>query len=115
MPEIGTEELRDLLATLFPRGRLVECEPLGSEERGAGVARKGTGYGRPIKITLQEKDDPGVLETAAPFLAWRALVLACPRFYPDPAPEGRSALLTLAETALEATSFNPTTADALFA
>lgn len=58
--------------------------------------------------------DRALFETAAPYLAWRALVLGCPRFYPDLQPEARSALLTLAETALDAPAFDPGVAEALF-
>jgi aminoglycoside phosphotransferase (APT) family kinase protein len=64
---------------------------------------------------LAASGDRGVLETAAPFLAWRALVLGCPRFYPDIPPAARAALLALAERALAAPSFDPATAEALFA
>jgi hypothetical protein len=56
-----------------------------------------------------------VLESAAPFLAWRALVLGCPTFYPDLSASARDALLTLAERALDATTFDPRTAEELFA
>jgi len=59
--------------------------------------------------------DRAVLETAAPFLAWRALVLGCPRFYPDLAPAARGALLALADRALDAAVFDPSMAEALFA
>jgi hypothetical protein len=46
--------------------------------------------------------DPEVLETAPPFLAWRALVVASPRFYPGLGAPARDLLLTLAERALDA-------------
>ncbi|HEX8909297.1 MAG TPA: aminoglycoside phosphotransferase family protein [Anaeromyxobacteraceae bacterium] len=55
-----------------------------------------------------------VLESAAPFLAWRALVLGCPRFYPDAPPAARAALLGFAARALERPVFDPTAAEALF-
>jgi aminoglycoside phosphotransferase (APT) family kinase protein len=55
-----------------------------------------------------------VLELAAPWLAWRALVLACPAFYPDLAPPAREALLGLAERALDAGPFDPDRAEELF-
>jgi hypothetical protein len=45
--------------------------------------------------------DPEVLETAPPFLAWRALVVASPRFYPGLGAPGRDLLLGLAERALD--------------
>lgn len=51
--------------------------------------------------------DAGVLECAAPFLAWRALVLCNPQWYPHlPAPE-RDRLLRLVERALAAERFDP--------
>jgi aminoglycoside phosphotransferase (APT) family kinase protein len=55
-----------------------------------------------------------VLESVAPFLAWRALVLGCPRFYPDLSPSARDALLSFAERALAAATFDPASAEDLF-
>ncbi|BDG03001.1 hypothetical protein AMOR_19970 [Anaeromyxobacter oryzae] len=55
-----------------------------------------------------------VLEDLAPFLAWRALVVCCPRFYPDLGGPARDALLGLAERALDAPMFDPALAEALF-
>lgn len=55
-----------------------------------------------------------VLESAAPFLCWRALVLGCPRFYPDLPHTCREALLSFAERALGAGTFDPRTAEDLF-
>jgi Phosphotransferase enzyme family len=59
--------------------------------------------------------DNEILHTAAPFLAWRALVLCCPRFYPDLGAEARRALLDLAERVLDAACFVPGVAEELFA
>ncbi len=64
---------------------------------------------------LAASGDVGLLEVAAPFLAWRALVLACPRFYPGLSAGGRDALLGLAERALDAPAFDPAWAEELFA
>jgi hypothetical protein len=55
-----------------------------------------------------------VLGSAAPFLAWRALVLGCPRFYPGLPPSARDALLSFAERALAAPAFDPASAEELF-
>jgi aminoglycoside phosphotransferase (APT) family kinase protein len=55
-----------------------------------------------------------VLRSAAPYLAWRALVLGCPRFYPDLPAAARDALLGLAERALAAEAFEPAWAEDLF-
>jgi len=64
---------------------------------------------------LAASGDVALLEVAAPFLAWRALVLACPRFYPGLSAGGRDALLGLAERALDAPAFDPAWAEELFA
>ena len=50
----------------------------------AGAWRRGLGglWRRFWEISLDGRRDPGVLESAPPYLAWRALVLSCPRFYP---------------------------------
>jgi aminoglycoside phosphotransferase (APT) family kinase protein len=56
-----------------------------------------------------------LLEVAAPFFAWRAAVVCCPRFYPDLAPAARSTLLELAERALAAPRFVPEWADQVLA
>jgi len=64
---------------------------------------------------LTGSGDGQLLEVVAPFLAWRALVLACPRFYPGLSPGGRDALLGLAERALDSKAFDPAWAEELFA
>ncbi|MCE9579607.1 MAG: phosphotransferase [Deltaproteobacteria bacterium] len=48
-----------------------------------------------------------VTEALAPFLAWRGLVLACPRWYPDLRPEHRERLLAFVERALAAPRVDP--------
>jgi hypothetical protein len=50
---------------------------------------------------LEISGDREVMELAPPYLAWRALVIANPVFYPDLAPTSRDGLLRLAEVALE--------------
>lgn len=50
---------------------------------------------------LEGTGDREALETAPPFLAWRALVVASPRFYPHLRPRARDLLLRLAERALD--------------
>ena len=62
---------------------------------------------------LDRSGDSGLLEVAAPYLAWRCLVVACPRFYPDLTADGRDRLLTLAERALQAQRFEATMAEEL--
>jgi Phosphotransferase enzyme family len=56
-----------------------------------------------------------LFEVAAPFFAWRGLVVASPRFYPDLAPAARDRLLGLVERVLDAPRFDPRFADELFA
>ena len=56
----------------------------------------------------------GVLDAAPPFLCWRALVLACPRFYPDLPAEARQALLGWAARVLAHERFDPALAEELF-
>jgi hypothetical protein len=63
---------------------------------------------------LEKSGDSGLLKVVAPFLAWRGLVVANPRFYPGLSREARDALLRLAERALEAPQFDPAFAEDLF-
>jgi aminoglycoside phosphotransferase (APT) family kinase protein len=60
-------------------------------------------------------DDPQLLEVAAPWLAWRALVIANPRWYPNLSATGRDRLLTWVEHALDAARLDPRTADEVLA
>ncbi len=66
------------------------------------------------KRYLAYRDDPEVLEVVPPFLAWRALVVANPRFYPALSERGRHALLELAERVLEEDRLDPAVAEDLF-
>ncbi len=63
---------------------------------------------------LQESGDRELLEVVAPWLAWRCLVVASPRFYPRLPAEARDRMLRLAEGALEAPAFDPAAAGELF-
>ncbi len=63
----------------------------------------------------RERSDASLLACVPPFLAWRALVVCNPRFYPELSPGGRAALLGLVEGALDAHHFDPAWADELFA
>ncbi len=63
---------------------------------------------------LTTSGDQAILETAPPFLAWRALVLANPQWYPGLAPATRDALLGLAERCLDEGHLDPAFADQLF-
>jgi hypothetical protein len=66
------------------------------------------------RIYLGRRSDSELLDVAPPFLAWRALVMACPRFYPDVSPEARETLLHLAERALDAQRFDTDSVEELF-
>lgn len=81
-----------------------------------GSWRRGFGplWRRFLRSYLAQAEDPGLLEAAPPFLAWRALVLASPRFYPRLAPAARDALLRLAERSLDAGVLDPDAVDAMF-
>jgi hypothetical protein len=85
-------------------------EHRASWRRGLGVL-----WRRFWEVYLAGSGDLGVLETAPPFLAWRALVLASPRFYPHLSAEARDAILHLAERALEGPRFEPGFAEVPFA
>jgi len=56
---------------------------------------------------LGETKDDELLEVIAPFLAWRALVLASPVWYPGISPTARDTILRLAEGALASSRFEP--------
>lgn len=65
-------------------------------------------------VYLRESGDRGLLEVAAPWLAWRCLVVCSPRFYPNLPAEARDAILGLAERALDAPRLDPAWAEELF-
>jgi hypothetical protein len=65
-------------------------------------------------IYLDGTRDQAVLEVAAPFLAWRCLVLASPRFYPALPTSARDAILSLAERSLAAPRLDPVAVEELF-
>lgn len=60
---------------------------------------------------LDESGDRSLLQSAPPYLAWRALVIGNPTFYPHLAPRTRDRLLGLAERSLAADAFDPAWAD----
>lgn len=63
---------------------------------------------------LERSGDAGVLDVAAPYLAWRGLVLASPVWYPELSPGSRSAILDFVEAALHAESFAPELVEGMF-
>lgn len=56
---------------------------------------------------LEGSGDREVLSVIAPFFAWRALVVASPVWYPSLSAAQRDLLLSFAERALDAASFDP--------
>lgn len=65
-------------------------------------------------LYLEQSRDQEVLKVAPPYLAWRLLVLANPKWYPQVDGEGRDKLLSLAEHTLEQQSFDPESVESLF-
>ena len=89
---------------------------IGSARRAPGTWRRAfEPLWRACWATYLEEAGDEVLEAAPPFLAWRALVLGCPRFYPDLPGEVRQALLGWAEGILARPRFHPEQAGELFA
>jgi aminoglycoside phosphotransferase (APT) family kinase protein len=62
---------------------------------------------------LAATGDHELLAVAAPWLAWRALVIANPRWYPGLSAPARDGLLTWIERVLDATALDPGSADAV--
>lgn len=83
-----------------------------------GDARAWRGLGplwrRFWQVYLEGSGDTELLEVAAPYLAWRGLVVASPRFYPDLAAEPRRRLLSWVARFLLAPRFDPSSVEELF-
>jgi hypothetical protein len=62
---------------------------------------------------MAQTGDEELFEVAPPFVAWRALVMAHPGWYPNVTAATRDALLTLVEKSLDAGYFNPDSAQAV--
>lgn len=77
---------------------------------------KGTGplWYRLWQTYAEERRDPELYQVIAPFLAWRALVVCNPAFYPNLTGASRSTLLAFVERVLDADAFDPRWADELF-
>jgi hypothetical protein len=67
-----------------------------------------------FRTYLELTEDRELLACLAPFLAWRALVVCCPKFYPGLSARARDTVLRLAEKALSGPRFEPDWADELF-
>jgi hypothetical protein len=86
-----------------------------AEHPAAWPAALGPLWSRFFARWLSATGDREALETAPPFLAWRALVVCSPRFYPRLHEGARDLLLRLAERALDAGRLDLGLPDALFA
>ncbi len=84
------------------------------EHRGAWARGLGVLWRRFWNLYLAERRDEALLASVPPYLAWRALVVASPRFYPHLSARARDDLLGLAERALRSERFDPASAEALF-
>ncbi len=82
---------------------------------GAWTRGLGTLWHRLWNRYLRASSDAEVLEVAAPWLAWRALVVANPRWYPALSVRGRDRLLGWVEAVLAAPRFDPDSADGVAA
>jgi Phosphotransferase enzyme family len=67
-----------------------------------------------FRAYLEGSGDQELLDVAAPFLAWRGLVVANPVWYPNVSEDARDRVLRLIERALEAERFDPEMADEVF-
>lgn len=67
-----------------------------------------------FSVYLAESGDRDLLRVAPPWLAWRGLVLASPKFYPGMPAAARDAILGFVERTLDAGALDPEAAEALF-
>jgi hypothetical protein len=84
------------------------------ESPGAWRGALQTLYHTFFRAYLDRTRDTDLLSVAAPFLAWRALVMANPRWYPSVRASTRDALLGFVERVLSAPRFDPDDAERLF-
>lgn len=78
----------------------------GLEHRDAWSAGLGELW-RTFWRTYLARGDQGVLDVAAPFFAWRALVVCNPQWYPHLKADDRDRMLRFAERTLDAPRFDP--------
>jgi Ser/Thr protein kinase RdoA (MazF antagonist) len=87
----------------------------GLRRGGARVAPPfGELFGAFLDAYLQASGDHGLLAVLPPFFAFRALVIAHPRWYPALAPETRGALLSFARTMAGPRPFDPAVPATMF-
>lgn len=101
-------EPADDVAAMAVNFILFALETPGSWSRGFGLLWRDffDGY-------VSTMRDPELLEVIAPYLAFRAIVLSSPHWYPKLSAAGRDTLLRLAEEALREPRFDPVFADEL--
>jgi hypothetical protein len=63
-------------------------------------------------VSLSHDED--IFEVVAPFFAWRGLVLANPKWYPELAPADRERILGFVEQVLDSARFSPSMAEEFF-
>jgi aminoglycoside phosphotransferase (APT) family kinase protein len=85
------------------------------EAPGAWKGALGQLWHRFWDVYLEASGDDELLSVAAPFLAWRGLVVCNPVWYPRVDGAARDRVLQLIERTLEAPRFDPDFAEALFA
>jgi len=85
------------------------------EAPGAWKGALGSLWHRFWSVYLEESGDQELLDVAAPFLAWRGLVVANPVWYPAVDADARDRVLRLIERTLESERFEPEFAEAVFA
>jgi hypothetical protein len=81
----------------------------------AAWAGLGVLWRRFFAVYLGRRGDGDLLDVAPPYLAWRALVVAHPRFYPDLPAAARDRLLSWIEHTLDAGRLDLASADGVFA
>lgn len=87
---------------------------LALESEGAWAAGLGELHDTVWRLYLDATGDQALLESAPPYLAWRALVVCNPTWYPNLHAGVRDAMLGLAERALAAGRYQPEWAAELF-
>lgn len=79
----------------------------GMEHRATWASGLGQLWQRFFDVYLAESADAQLLDVIAPFFAWRGLVVASPRWYPNLAESERARILGFVERTLAAERFDP--------
>ena len=115
MPKLNTTELTQYLkSVLGSETRIRNLRVLG-ESQGQDI--KGYGYGTPVQIDYTRDGHPyravlhtidmEMLQVAAPFFAFRGLVMAHPTWYPNLSADVRGKLFNFIEKVLADEIFKP--------